>query len=303
MTPVSSGSKSVAVYRIEDIEQKTFSSTAFGENSKDLNLKEFNLNDSERQVLFEFYISDINIHGQLSGYTSLHQLKDSSNKTVAVIALEGEIKESIQNETVTMLLKIYQNFTNLINDNERDTLTGLLNRKTFELKINKVLTKMQQTTKRQEDKSDSVYFLAIFDIDHFKNVNDVFGHLIGDEVLLMFSQLMMQTYREKDLLFRFGGEEFVGVFECASADDIQAVLERFREKISNFSFPQVGNVTVSAGYTEILSGNVSSQLIDHADLALYYAKNNGRNRVCNYQQLIKDGALECNKKEGDIELF
>jgi diguanylate cyclase (GGDEF)-like protein len=134
-------------------------------------------------------------------------------------------------------------------------------------------------------------------------VNDQYGHLIGDEVLLLFSQLMKQTFRNSDHLFRFGGEEFVGIFECTYPQDISKALNRFREAISNFDFPQVGKVTVSAGYTEIAAYDISSHLIDRADLALYYAKNNGRNRSCHYEQLITAGSLQENKKEGEIELF
>ena len=162
---------------------------------------------------------------------------------------------------------------------------------------------MQEAAKLQSDNANQVHFLAIFDIDHFKRVNDEFGHLIGDEVLLLFSQLMTQTFRSSDPIFRFGGEEFVGVFECSSHDDIPNILNRFREKVGHFDFPQVGKVTVSAGYTEIFAYDLPSQLIDHSDLALYFAKNNGRNRICFYEQLIADGSLQENKKEGDIELF
>lgn len=145
--------------------------------------------------------------------------------------------------------------------------------------------------------------MAIFDIDHFKRVNDEFGHLIGDEVLLLFSQLMTQVFRSGDLIFRFGGEEFVTIFECSGHDDILNILNRFRTKLSQFNFPQIGKVTVSAGYTEISTYDLSSQLIDRSDLALYFAKNNGRNRVCCYEQLIADGSLQESKKEGEIELF
>jgi diguanylate cyclase (GGDEF)-like protein len=119
----------------------------------------------------------------------------------------------------------------------------------------------------------------------------------------MFSQLMTKTFRINDPLFRFGGEEFVGVFECSNYRDIQSMLNRFRESVSQFVFPQVGRVTVSIGYTEILAGDVSSHLIDNADQALYFAKNNGRNQICHHGQLISDGILEKDKKIGDIELF
>lgn len=202
-----------------------------------------------------------------------------------------------------MVLEIYQNFILLNNENECDTLTGLLNRKTFDFKINKILAHMHSGANRKEDKVEQKYFLAIFDIDHFKKINDQFGHLIGDEVLLMFSQLMRQSFREADPLFRFGGEEFVGFFECSSTYDIQNIFERFKQKVASFEFPQVGKVSVSAGFTEISTFDTSSQIIDRADTALYYAKNHGRNRVDSYELLIANGSLQDNKKEGEIELF
>jgi diguanylate cyclase (GGDEF)-like protein len=230
-------------------------------------------------------------------------LKNNDGHTIAIIAIENLICDVQLQKTISMLLQIFQNFIVLINDNEHDTLTGLLNRKTFEIKINKVLQQMQSMSKRQNDKPNQLYFLALFDIDHFKRVNDEFGHLIGDEVLLIFSQLMTQNFRSSDPLFRFGGEEFVGIFECLNPPDIEIVLTRFKEKVSSFNFPQVGKITVSAGYTDISPFDVSTQLIDRADLALYYAKNHGRNRICHFEQLVSEGLIQENKKEGDIELF
>jgi diguanylate cyclase (GGDEF)-like protein len=105
------------------------------------------------------------------------------------------------------------------------------------------------------------------------------------------------------MLFRFGGEEFVGVFECRNVDEMKMVLDRFRGKIEVFPFPQVGQVTISTGFTEISGFDVSSQIIDRADVALYYAKNHGRNQVSNYEELVEAGLLQENKIEGDIELF
>jgi len=233
----------------------------------------------------------------------LYPLKSSKNEPVAVVAIESPEHESQLREVTGMLLQIYQNFMELMNDNERDTLTGLLNRKTFERKIGKVITRIQHLSNREEDHVEHKQFFAIFDIDHFKNVNDQYGHLVGDEVLLRFSQLMTLNLRDKDMLFRFGGEEFVGVFECRNVDEMRMVLERFRGKIEVFPFPQVGQVTISTGFTEISGFDVSSQIIDRADVALYYAKNHGRNQVSNYEELVETGLLQENKIEGDIELF
>ncbi len=298
--PANEGSNSsVVIYRVKDIKKQLFSNVVIG------NGLEGGLSSHLKQALADCFNT-----GEYSAYVqegeahaALYPLRNSTGHTTAIIAIIAQICDTQLHETITMLLQIYQNFTGLINDNERDTLTGLLNRKTFEYKINKVLAHMHKTSKRMDDKPNQIHFLAIFDIDHFKRVNDEFGHLIGDEVLLLFSQLMTQTFRDKDLLFRFGGEEFVGVFECASVADIPRILNRFREKIGNFEFPQVGKVTVSSGSTQVTAYDASSQLIDRADTALYFAKNNGRNRSCHYEQLISDGALQENKKEGDVELF
>lgn len=233
----------------------------------------------------------------------LYPIKNTVGQVVSVVGVDALLSNMHIDVSISMLLEIYANYSSLINDNESDTLTGLLNRKTFEYKINKTLAQMRSTSQRKEDKSHQIHFLAIFDIDHFKRVNDQFGHLIGDEVLLMFSQLMRQSFRETDPLFRFGGEEFVGVFECNNTVDIKNVLERFRAKVAQFQFPQIGKVTVSAGYTQISDFDTSSQIIDRADSALYFAKNNGRDRITFHEQLIADGLLQESKKEGDIEFF
>lgn len=238
-----------------------------------------------------------------SSITKLYPVKNASGEVNSVISIDDPLIDERLDTTVTTLVQIYQNFTKLINDNESDTLTGLLNRKTFDIKISKIIAQMQSTSQRKDDKINPAYFLAIFDIDHFKQVNDKFGHLIGDEVLLMFAQLMRQSVRENDPLFRFGGEEFVGMFECPNRADIHVILERFRHTVEQFTFPQVGKITVSSGYTEIQEFDTSSQIIDRADSALYFAKHNGRNQTACFEQLLANGLLEQNKKEGDIEFF
>lgn len=236
-------------------------------------------------------------HQYLHAFPLKHQVT-YLNAVVVVLAppLDDEIVQAI-----CQLLEIFQNYVTLINENDRDTLTGLLNRKTFDIKMSAILTKIRQPLKPAEQPKH--HFLAIFDIDHFKKVNDTYGHLIGDEVLLLFSQMMTSAFRETDPLFRFGGEEFVGVFACTYPQDIHLVLERFREKLAHFSFPQVGQVTVSIGCSKIMADSLPSAVIDQADEALYYAKNHGRNQVQYYEQLVAEGDLTEEQKTGEIELF
>lgn len=263
------------------------------------------ISDEFKSALTHCYKSGmLNVHSTEENCTQkLYPVKNGMGNVTSVISIEDPLIDNRLDETITRLVEIYQNFTKLINDNESDTLTGLLNRKTFDLKISKIISQMQGTAQRKDDKINPSYFLAIFDIDHFKQVNDKFGHLIGDEVLLMFAQLMRQSVRDTDPLFRFGGEEFIGLFECVNKADIHVVLERFRHTVEQFTFPQVGKITVSTGYSEIQEFDTSSQIIDRADSALYFAKHNGRNQIAYFEQLTTDGLLEQNKKEGDVEFF
>lgn len=282
------GAKSIVIYRAEDLNKQLFSAVVIGENSKI-----YNLCSQLRQSLADCFKSGEYCIYEQQGepHATLYPIKNTGGRTVAIIAIEAQISDPQLHETITLLLQIHQNFAGLISDNEHDTLTGLLNRKTFERKIDKVLANMHKRNARKDDQSGQLHFLVIFDIDHFKNVNDEYGHLIGDEVLLQVSQIMTQTFRDKDQLFRYGGEEFVGLLECSDTTDIDRILNRFRKKVENFAFPQLGKVTVSAGYSKISVYDTSSQLVNRADLALYFAKNNGRNRICHYEQLVAQGVL------------
>ena len=204
-----------------------------------------------------------------------------------------------------LVLEFYTNFLSLLDDNERDTLTGLLNRKTFDMRIGKILSTIRSEVNRATDKAITVNFcLAALDIDHFKKINDTVGHVHGDEVLLLFSNLMKTSFRDNDLLFRFGGEEFVILLANADMARARIALERFRSAVANKKFPQIGQVTVSIGVASIASNEMPRTTIDRADQALYFAKHNGRNQVRVYEELVKAGLLKAqNIKPGEIELF
>lgn len=234
---------------------------------------------------------------------TLFPLFCSNKQSLAVIMVE-EKAGSHHHDLTIPILKIYHNFVALMNDNERDTLTGLLNRKTFDLKINSIISDLRKSNDNSIENNAESAYLSIFDIDHFKRVNDNHGHLIGDEVLLLFSQMMSKNFRDQDLLFRFGGEEFVAVFQCPDDETMTNVLNRFRKVVANFEFPQVGQITVSCGFTKIDPLGFASNIVDRADVALYQAKNNGRNQVLHYEQLIATGVLtESEDTGGEIELF
>lgn len=209
--------------------------------------------------------------------------------------------------TIQTLLRIYGNFQGLLDYSQRDTLTGLFNRKTFDDSFYKSALPTSDGAREEVEGRRHVAtqqsWLGVVDIDHFKRVNDEYGHLIGDEVLLLVARILRSTFRFQDRLYRFGGEEFVIMLRCGGEVDAQSAFERFRHNMEVFSFPQVGRVTVSVGFTEVIAGDTPAGAFERADKAVYYSKQNGRNQVFSHAELVRTGALEDGSKVGDVELF
>jgi diguanylate cyclase (GGDEF)-like protein len=227
---------------------------------------------------------------------------------VIEVCSDGAMAPSMQ-RTVNSILRIYRNFHELLDYSERDTLTGLLNRKTFDEAFLKTAHPMAvpapstANDERRHEVNEVKHWLGVVDIDHFKSVNDRFGHLIGDEVLLLVARILRSTFRFQDRLYRFGGEEFVVLLRCSSEEDAAHAFERLRANMEGYAFPQVGRVTASVGFTEVLAGDAPSAAFERADQAVYFAKQNGRNQVCGHEDLVRKGLLKDSTKVGDIELF
>ncbi len=198
------------------------------------------------------------------------------------------------------LLKVYINLLKIIDEKDRDRLTGLLNRHTFDNNLENIINYSKQQSKNARECEDTSW-IAILDIDHFKQINDNFGHIMGDEVLIFFSRFLLSTFRYSDIVFRFGGEEFIVVLTGCNTQGAEIALNRFRKTIESFVFPQVGHVTVSAGYILLDTLSAPNILLDHADQALYHAKETGRNKVVHYEDLV--GTLDQGEHSSDIELF
>lgn len=151
-----------------------------------------------------------------------------------------------------------------------DELTGLPNRRGFYGEVEKLLW--------LSSRYKHPLTLAILDIDHFKSINDNFGHPIGDEVLKDFAAVISQMIRKTDLLARVGGEEFVLVMPETTAEDALHLLERLRKSVADHSFSHERQVTVSIGFTSFHGSEKLEGLMVVADKALYKAKQDGRDR-------------------------
>lgn len=237
----------------------------------------------------------------------------SGGKKAGLLSISGSHDLSEFQSLIEGITDIYANYLYILNESERDKLTGLFNRRTFDNKLRRMLkiqrdkqneyNNSQGSNQKRKQKDASFAWLVIVDIDRFKAVNDKFGHLYGDEVILLISQKMKHCFRNTDLLFRFGGEEFVIVLEPITAEDANNVLEKFRKTIEDHQFPQIGQVTISIGFAEIRETDFPPTILNFADKALYYAKEHGRNCVYNYETLVKQGELKDLKRSGAIDLF
>jgi len=233
----------------------------------------------------------------------------TEREVVGILELETTLPLApADRATVCTILRIYGNFHDLLDHSERDPLTGLLNRQTFDAAFTtrtpRVSARDEITIQGRRGQQDaSAIWLGVVDIDHFKRVNDTFGHLIGDEVLLLLSRLLRSTFRHHDRLYRFGGEEFVVVLNYLRADQTLLAFERLRNSVDRFVFPQVGHITVSTGFAQAVAGETPSAAFARADQALYHVKSHGRNQVAYYGDLVRDGAIIETRITGDIELF
>lgn len=152
-----------------------------------------------------------------------------------------------------------------------DTLTGLRNRRAVS-----AFTEME--IKRAERYGDALS-LIMFDIDHFKRINDTFGHLVGDEVLILVAKLISERIRASEVLARWGGEEFILILPQTDMENAVHLAGELRTLMQAYVFPHVGIVTASFGVTQFSPGDSMDNLLHRADIALYRAKENGRNRV------------------------
>ena len=156
-----------------------------------------------------------------------------------------------------------------------DNLTGLANRRNFENTFEKEFLRAVRYNNKLT--------LVMFDIDHFKNINDTFGHPCGDFVLRQVANSALQTFRKTDTVFRFGGEEFVVILTETDIEQAIIPLERFRKTVENLGLTYQDenvNVTVSIGACQLTPDiKTKEEFLQKVDDTLYKAKNSGRNKT------------------------
>lgn len=161
----------------------------------------------------------------------------------------------------------------------KDPLTGIANRRAYEIRIAEEWERFKRY--------GHIFSVAVFDLDHFKNVNDSYGHKAGDLILKEVARLMRSSLRKSDLIARYGGEEFVIIFTGTNINGAIEASEKLRQLIEKTKFvfkKQDVPITVSAGVAQVESTDQSpADVFDRADRALYTSKSEGRNRVTSYQ--------------------
>ncbi|MFC0334067.1 GGDEF domain-containing protein [Paenibacillus sepulcri] len=158
---------------------------------------------------------------------------------------------------------------------QMDGLTGLANRKTFDCVI-------QEWQEKQYP-----FSLILLDVDHFKRVNDTYGHVTGDEVLKYAASMIRSISRKEDLCFRYGGEEFGILVKHGDLEVAADMAEQLRKKIENGINPTGGSITISLGISSACRAKDIKELIEQADRALYQSKAEGRNRTTVHDRAVQ----------------
>jgi len=215
--------------------------------------------------------------------------KPLSSKQYGMFISIDSKEDILDEEYIQLLFGFYCHKLCSLEGTYRDNLTGLYNRKAFDLRMGSLLNS-QHIARRKNLCKPSVF--VMFDIDHFKQINDTHGHLYGDEALSIIAKLMIDSFREYDLLFRYGGEEFCAVLMDIDDEVCREILNRFKSKIEIYDFPKQDEVTVSIGYTDFDCELSIEQMIDQADKALYFSKEHGRNTIHQYMDLVDKKLIE-----------
>ena len=215
--------------------------------------------------------------GKLSESMSVQDIRSILDEVIVAtkkLRRSGEVTQQRLNETTKTLKVLQQEFIQTKNELLVDFLTGVLNRKGFD----------ESLAKSVSEATDHLCLLII-DIDHFKNFNDKYGHIVGDDVLQIVAKNIQKDVRGNDLIARVGGEEFAVILPKTPLLGAVTVAENVRASIARLKLEKkrksekLEPITVSIGVSQYRQGESLKDFVNRADDALYFSKNEGRNRV------------------------
>jgi diguanylate cyclase (GGDEF)-like protein len=182
-------------------------------------------------------------------------------------------------DTCNIISRQFKEYRKIVDDNIKtlekyattDNLTGALNRTKFDV----IIEREMEMVKRYNQSLSMI----MFDIDHFKKINDRYGHNVGDAVLKNMDDIVRVNIRKTDYFIRWGGEEFMILSSGVNLDKEYKLAKKIRKVIENHDFKNVGKITVSLGVAEFRDTDTVNSFIKRADDAMYKAKKISRNRV------------------------
>jgi diguanylate cyclase (GGDEF)-like protein len=227
-------------------------------------------------------------NGKFQALSKLHQdtFEEVKEQLIDIPNIKQRFNEiqSHMLEEVTrannVINKLTEQVKELEEDSNLDGLTKIFNRKALDNYLKKI-------TKKNITKHD--LYLLILDIDDFKSINDTYGHIVGDKILIFLAKLLRKTVREGDKVFRYGGEEFIIILNRVTQEKAQEIATRILKTINTNNLLYKNNsvkVTVSIGMTKYCQNDTPEDIIDRADKALYISKINGKNQL---SMEFKDG--------------
>jgi diguanylate cyclase len=248
-------------------------------------------NETVKQIVIDLSETIRQISSTADGFdekmeSSMEGIQSASSIEDIITLKDGIIKEIVKvrinsqslKSAVTEYKKTTESLSSKLEETEAkalvDSLTNVLNRNAYNMKIIQMIREFSQ--------SKSYFCLLVLDIDHFKKFNDTYGHKAGDRVLKSVAASVQDSLRASDLVFRYGGEEFVVILSNIQEDNAFKLAEKIRKGVEREYFVDKEKklkVTISLGVACVSEGETELELFERADKAMYVAKRKGRNRV------------------------
>ena len=244
---------------------------------------------------------------------------DSTSDEAGVVEVHsGAPLNPAERGVIDDVVHVFRNMYKLLAYSDRDALTGLLNRKSLDdtfysavleemdhglESITPVLEPQVLPVAERRHRVPPNYWMGTISVDDFAKIGDRSGHLIAEEILLLVARIMSNTFRTYDRLYRLGGDQFCVLMHCPQEDLVLAAFERFRANVEKFKFPQVGRVTVCAGFTRVTPDDSPSTCLERSDRAVDYGRRNGSNQVHSHGELVRRGMFGDTSKVGAVDIF